>query len=855
MKHFLLVATCFHSFGRIANGVTVSSGTTASMEMMKRVFYRSEEMHSRSMASLSRSMSTSKAIDLLKERNITSPALLQVAKQTQTKTNLRVTAPDVDGAKKLLNNMIFESMSKYDMEIAYCTDFYTTQCAAMEVCRGDISGTNYICANSRSLILDSQACIERAEEGIEHGKEKLAQLRINCKHEKDKMTQRLKLLDGDLAVLTKILTMTDCDSSFVQTTKVAVLKCQDPCTKKWYFSFNHEALRKDMSELQSSVSHDLVHESLSDLFSGIEGLKATEFLQSNEQYSPVVNTTRWQNKPVPRTEMPQDPCTDPNGGAPSMADKRAAKCILGPGQCTVLQERFLLIQSGIQDEHDELSDELEQLKLYCDDTETTLQDKISHNQKTLSACETNLAEATKKENEAAEDGRTTAKEHSQLDDKLKRQMKTCSTNYINYEGEICALKKIRGEVYKMQSPNLVYSGVGMFTDCSVSKWSALQCSNSCGGGQQILQRSVMIHPNGGAPCLPLEMEKTCNAHPCPVDCVLETWSGWSKCSADCGAGVMQRLREVRQAMKYGGRPCSSTSETKSCNNQACETACVLADWTTWSTCSKECDGGTMRRQKSVKTAADGAGSCPDKWTLERLEYKTCNNIACPLDEIASFPAMICKATLDIVLLIDGSGSLGATGWAAEKKAASLFVDSFRLANADTQIAVILFSGPSTWSGVYKCIGRDAANVDLETVCKIKPITHFTPDLVTVKAKIDAMTWPRGSTLTSVALESAKGELTLGRKDSHAIIIVFTDGRPLSRRKTYFASMDVRKSARLVWVPVTSYAPLQDIKSWATRRWEENVVVVKSFADLEKPDVVTHIIANICPVEPPSMTWR
>ena len=43
-----------------------------------------------------------------------------------------------------------------------------------------------------------------------------------------------------------------------------------------------------------------------------------------------------------------------------------------------------------------------------------------------------------------------------------------------------------------------------------------------------------------------------------------------------------------------------------------------------------------------------------------------------------------------------------------------------------------------------------------------------------------------------------------------------------------------------------YAPLKQIKSWATRRWQENVVKVPSFKALEKPDVINHIVANICP---------
>merc|ERR1719269_80534 len=124
----------------------------------------------------------------------------------------------------------------------------------------------------------------------------------------------------------------------------------------------------------------------------------------------------------------------------------------------------------------------------------------------------------------------------------------------------------------------------------------------------------------------------------------------------------------------------------------------------------------------------------------------------------------------------------------------------------------------------------------------------------VKTLIGGLTWPQGSTLTSLALVTAKAELSLGRKDSQSIVVVITDGRPLSYRATWVASRMVRKAARLVWVPVTRYAPLKFIKRWATRRWQENVVLVKSFKDLEKPDPVNHVIANICPDKAPEMLF-
>merc|ERR1719380_44379 len=135
-------------------------------------------------------------------------------------------------------------------------------------------------------------------------------------------------------------------------------------------------------------------------------------------------------------------------------------------------------------------------------------------------------------------------------------------------------------------------------------------------------------------------------------------------------------------------------------------------------------------------------------------------------------------------------------------------------------------------------------------CKVKMITHFTKDMKKVKDLIGGLKWPQGSTLTSLALQTAKAELSLGRKDAKSVIVVITDGRPLSYRATEIASWNVRKSARLVWVPVTKYAPLKKIKKWATRRWQENVVQVKSFEDLEKPDPVNHVLANICPDDAP-----
>merc|ERR1719387_370343 len=630
--------------------------------------------------------------------------------------------------------------------------------------------------------------------------------------------------------------------------KMDVLRCLDPCTKKSFITFKEDSLKKQISKLRSSRSNKLVQETFADLFDGVRSLESMEFLQLDAQIEPAINKTDFNNPPVPRTKVPANPCNDPDGGAPSAATKRAAKCVLSPGACYKLQERFLLIQAGIKDERDALLEDISSMEHHCEETEKTLETQIKDDEDMLSDAQVKLAFATEKEASAGETARQTAAEHEQLDTDLKTQMKTCTDNYLNFESELCALKKIRGELYKMKGDG----HSGFFQDCEVSKWDPEDCTKKCSGGEQKLTRNVLTHPDGGAKCLPLAAMKKCNLQPCPVDCKVATWSGWSKCSAECGGGVQQRVREVERAMKYGGKPCGSTSESRSCNAQACEKDCELTEWTKWSWCSKDCDGGTRKRQKFVKHAPEGAGKCASRWSPDRLQYKKCNMKRCKVE--VNKEVMQCNKSLDILFLIDGSGSLGKTGWKAEIKAAKLFVDAFSGTGAQAKMSVILYSGPRTWSGVRKCTGKNSKKVDMAKTCKVKMITHFTDDMKKVKDLIGGLSWPQGSTLTSLALQTAKAELSLGRKNSKSIVVVITDGRPLSYRNTGLASRNVRKSARLVWVPVTRYAPLKYIKRWATRRWQENVVQVKSFKALEKPDPVNHVIANICPDKSPKIAF-
>merc|ERR1719182_855920 len=201
---------------------------------MEEVFFRSEAAHMQSLASIMKGMSPAKAKQVLEKSSMGTPALLQATDLALGKNNNQFRKQPkgysgIDGARKLLNDMIYESMSKYDAEIAKCTEYYSKQCAAMEVCRGKIAAANYVAANSRALILDSQATINKCEVDIPTTKEELKQHELMCKHELLKLNTRLKIVMGDIEIMTVILEMTDCEKKLLQMKQFSMLHCEDQC--------------------------------------------------------------------------------------------------------------------------------------------------------------------------------------------------------------------------------------------------------------------------------------------------------------------------------------------------------------------------------------------------------------------------------------------------------------------------------------------------------------------------------------------------------------------------------------------------------------------------------------------------
>lgn len=172
-------------------------------------------------------------------------------------------------------------------------------------------------------------------------------------------------------------------------------------------------------------------------------------------------------------------------------------------------------------------------------------------------------------------------------------------------------------------------------DCVVTDWSDwTECSATCGGGSNSRSRSIIVHAQGeGVLRCPDQLEQTkedmCAPMDCPVDCQWADWTPWDGCTATCGEGTQDRTREEAITPAAGGEPCDgSNREWKACDLELCPLDCQWGDWSEWGNCSRTCDSGLQRRNRSIVFPKQGEGAdCDDRFE----ESQPCSQEACPRD--------------------------------------------------------------------------------------------------------------------------------------------------------------------------------------------------------------------------------
>jgi hypothetical protein len=446
--------------------------------------------------------------------------------------------------------------------------------------------------------------------------------------------------------------------------------------------------------------------------------------------------------------------------------------------------------------------------LSCDTATADFQKEIKTWEETHDRAEVSLAEAVTAIDTNQGEMEQKETEYGDMEKDFNAKMEDCVTKRNAILDTMCGIKVVRLELFKLAEKD------ELFQDCEVGDWVPQDCSVECAGGTQLVTREILAQPSGGSECPPLTMEQECNTQPCPIDCAMDDWSGWSGCSKDCGGGVMSRSRNIEREPEFEGKECGPTSDAQQCNVDACNVPCTLDDWSEWSDCSKKCNGGIEVRRKPELTPALGTGFCAHPDSDERFEDRPCNDDPCP-------PQLVCNGDLDVMILMDGSGSVGAKGFDFEKEFVHEFVNAFNMGDSSAKIGLILFS--------YYITIR----------------AQMTEDQVALLQAVDETEWEAYNTNTAGALGTAMEVLMAGgREGAQSVVVVLTDGMPNDSEATAMMAEKVKEKARLIFVAVGPNLDMDYLYQLASFPPEMNVLTSKKFKGMT--DDLMPILSDVCP---------
>jgi len=750
----------------------------------------------------------------------------------------------LDKAKLTLSNMMEETEEELDKAIITCKAFDAQTTASLDENRGFRAELAAMVAEAKANIATAKMMISQATTELDTLKTISEEHAYQCSITIAAKQDALRILEEDLAVSMKVENMTDCDDVAPGST-TTLMQCGTGYASR--FKFAGEAARYD-GFTQFKTKEGLVAVQRAAKMIAKVDLGADSY--GNEHVVPSRTITRkgvvrhYRSLPVKTKNglvqlkvQSTPPPEEVNRSSPLSAEGAEAlvnmtletspepvsynpddlmeKCtVSGSPSCPMLRDALSQLTSEVRLARDQAADELNTVETDCkrlseeyerqtQEWETQLEDnsaKLSEQTGVLNTAELDLSEKVTEANE------------------LLRQLadfrKDCVKKIKEGAETICGIKSIRQELYQMQSYN------PFIEDCEVGAWQPGECSVECGGGEMTMTREVVTPAsNGGAECPIMIDKESCNLQPCPIDCVVGEWSEYGMCSAPCGGGIMSRVRQPLTDSEHGGEPCGDLSETQECNVFACDMPCELEPvWTEWSPCSKECDTGITVQTKGVMKPGGPQGQCWEWWEQERMQEAYCNDFPCPSD-------LVCTAQLDLLVLLDGSGSVNwyGPGFEQERSFTKKLFELMSFGATGAKAGVILFS----WEAEL--------------------ISSMTTDQAALLDAVEGMVWPHWSTDTAAALTMAKTELTnSGRPEvpkENTIVFLLTDGNANSMWSTRKAATDLKETATLYVVIIGNNVNMNQAKKWPSYPWEEHLIKVEEF-DLLESQIET-ILADAC----------
>jgi uncharacterized protein YegL len=508
-----------------------------------------------------------------------------------------------------------------------------------------------------------------------------------------------------------------------------------------------------------------------------------------------------------------------------------------------------LMWGTYKDQVDQLQDDMDRKDQEWKVLSESFNSQIEILTNSLNTFSAQLAEATANLAADREEQKSKEEEKHTVDAEYEEYMGKCKIRieWILFQ-DICAIIVVRNAV-------LIDSTVcptADILDCDVTEWTPGTCTVSCDdscpheddpfscGGWQQLTREIVVQPNScGLICPELTYQKKCNQIKCPVDCVMSEWSDYSKCTRDCEGGVQQRSRSILTNAKNGGTYCEDPTEVQACNTGSCDRDCTLADWTAWTPCSMACtpedsQSGFKKRQRDVVVPTRGEGKCPVEESSERLEHDVCNENACVGDEE-------CYALQDLVLAIDGSGSITADNFEILKEYVVKLLKRYKGEVQNTELMKV---------GIVQ-FGNGEIDDDGVIAAAVKR-SPLTSDMESLEGIVADMPFLKGFTNMAQAFAMAETMYTEGgRQEAQSAVLTITDGRPSFIYQTDNKVRELEeKGIQRYFITIADEEgeETEGMNRWASDPWYTNHIHIPGFITLASTNetYVQEAVVMFCP---------
>jgi len=181
----------------------------------------------------------------------------------------------------------------------------------------------------------------------------------------------------------------------------------------------------------------------------------------------------------------------------------------------------------------------------------------------------------------------------------------------------------------------------------------------------------------------------------------------------------------------------------------------------------------------------------------------------------------CKAALELVLLIDGSGSVSPSDFTLMKQFANEVVKQFSIGNDEVHVSIIQFSD------------RAYTHIDLS------------PSMSDVQRAISGMTQVRSSTNMDAGLKAAYSSIiTKGRSGVNTAVVMFTDGVPDAGNDPVAVANNMKKNnIDIFTVGVGNGVDPILLKKIASEPIERHAFLAASFSELQK--LLSSLVSVTC----------